>query len=268
MVCAPAVHCFRGSHRRRERVVCKRARMAFLATHGNPLAAIVARRRRSVICVREVNNGWAGSGRGTADGCGTRTVRHGPAWCGDRPSGQHGAEATAAAGQETKMRHRYRFRSEDAAPQPFPKRICGAKAPTTSEHGPHSPPEATSDGPRHPATAAPWRAAATSRRPPRQGAASQDGPGASRGWGGWLGRSLAKFGADVGRSSARIGRHGVRGYPPGKALRAIANPTESRGVKSDAGWLRGQTTRRRIHRRSDGGPERRHWYSGGGPEHR
>src|ERR1022692_2312133 len=27
--------------------------------------------------------------------------------------------------------------------------------------------------------------------------------------------------------------------------------------KSDAGWLRGQTTRRRIHRRSDGGPERR-----------
>ena len=27
---------------------------------------------------------------------------------------------------------------------------------------------------------------------------------------------------------------------------------------SDAGWLRGQTTRRRIHRRSDGGPKHRH----------
>lgn len=220
MVCAPAVHCFRGSHRRRERVVCKRARMAFLATHGNPLAAIVARRRRSVICVREVNNGWAGSGRGTADGCGTRAVRHGPACCGDRPSGWHGAEATAAAGQETKMRHRYRFRSEDAAPQPFPKRICG----TNQRRWPPQPPEATSDGPRHPATAAPWRAAATSRRPPRQGAASQDGPGASRGWGGWLGRSLAKFGADVGRSSARIGRHGGPGVSPRKSTASHSEP--------------------------------------------
>ncbi len=37
---------------------------------------------------------------------------------------------------------------------------------------------------------------------------------------------------------------------------------------SDAGWLRGQTTRRRIHRRSDGGPERRRWCPDGGPEHR
>src|SRR6266851_7831316 len=32
---------------------------------------------------------------------------------------------------------------------------------------------------------------------------------------------------------------------------------EPEGKKGDAGWLRGQTTRRRIHRRSDGGPERR-----------
>ena len=38
--------------------------------------------------------------------------------------------------------------------------------------------------------------------------------------------------------------------------------------KGDAGWLRGQTTRRRIHRRSDGGPERRQWHPDGGPGHR
>ncbi len=44
---------------------------------------------------------------------------------------------------------------------------------------------------------------------------------------------------------------------------------ERRGKRmSDAGWLRGQTTRRRIHRRSDGGPERRQRCPGGGPEHR
>src|ERR1700729_2226567 len=37
------------------------------------------------------------------------------------------------------------------------------------------------------------------------------------------------------------------------------SPGSTGSVKmSDAGWLRGQTTRRRIHRRSDGGPERRH----------
>jgi hypothetical protein len=39
-------------------------------------------------------------------------------------------------------------------------------------------------------------------------------------------------------------------------------------IWSDAGWLRGQTTRRRIHRRSDGGPERRSRCPDGGPEHR
>jgi hypothetical protein len=38
--------------------------------------------------------------------------------------------------------------------------------------------------------------------------------------------------------------------------------------KSDAGWLRGQTTLRRNHRRSDGGPERREGCSDGGSEHR
>jgi ABC-type oligopeptide transport system ATPase subunit len=39
-------------------------------------------------------------------------------------------------------------------------------------------------------------------------------------------------------------------------------------IKGDAGWLRGQTTRRRDHRRSDGGPERRQWRPDGGPGHR
>src|SRR5580692_12174005 len=38
--------------------------------------------------------------------------------------------------------------------------------------------------------------------------------------------------------------------------------------KGDAGWLRGQTTRRRDHRRPDGGPERRQRCPDGGPEHR
>src|SRR3984957_13456138 len=38
--------------------------------------------------------------------------------------------------------------------------------------------------------------------------------------------------------------------------------------KGDAGWLREQTTRRRIHRRSDGGPERRQWHPDGGPGYR
>ena len=220
MVCAPAVHCFRGSHRRRERVVCKRARMAFLATHGNPLAAIVARRRRSVICVREVNNGWAGSGRGTADGCGTRAVRHGPACCGDRPSGWHGAEATAAAGQETKMRHRYRFRSEDAAPQPFPKRICG----TNQRRWPPQPPEATSDGPRHPATAAPWRAAATSRRPPGKAQRARTAPRGQPRVGGLAGAQpgevRSRCGAQLGEDRATWGP----GVSPRKSAASHSEP--------------------------------------------
>ena len=47
------------------------------------------------------------------------------------------------------------------------------------------------------------------------------------------------------------------GVSPRETLRATAKSAKGRQAKSDAGWLRGQTTRRRIHRRSDGGPERR-----------
>src|SRR5215469_8917570 len=54
-----------------------------------------------------------------------------------------------------------------------------------------------------------------------------------------------------------------REIPPG-----TPKPTKCPRRWGDAGWLRGQTTRRRIHRRSDGGPERRHRCPGGGPEHR
>jgi hypothetical protein len=51
---------------------------------------------------------------------------------------------------------------------------------------------------------------------------------------------------------------GVRGVaPPGRYCGPSAKAHEVGRAWSDAGWLRGQTTRRRIHRRSDGGPERR-----------
>jgi hypothetical protein len=54
-------------------------------------------------------------------------------------------------------------------------------------------------------------------------------------------------------------------------LTVLARTAENQAAlkkKGAAGWLRGQTTLRRIHRRSDGGPERRQRYSDGGPEHR
>ena len=50
---------------------------------------------------------------------------------------------------------------------------------------------------------------------------------------------------------------GGPGASPGKYGEPSAKAPEVRRAWSDAGWLRGQTTRRRIHRRSDGGPERR-----------
>ena len=58
------------------------------------------------------------------------------------------------------------------------------------------------------------------------------------------------------RAKRAIGGSG--GSPPREdtASQFEADPKEQRAW-SDAGWLRGQTTRRRIHRRSDGGPERR-----------
>jgi len=148
------------------------------------------------------------------------------------------------------MRRNCRFRSEDAASQPHPKRRCGAKAATASEDGLAPPPAAHDEpsraaGERGPAEArsdpmaAPPRAAASQGLGPPGGAAS---PGVGPQWG----------------AAASKGRHGEPGgYPPRKIPRAIAKRTESPRAKSDAGWLRGQTTRRRIHRRSDGGPERR-----------
>ena len=60
---------------------------------------------------------------------------------------------------------------------------------------------------------------------------------------------------------------GSRGVVPRRGLRAMAKAPEGRRRQRDAGWLRGQTTRRRNHRRSDGGPERRQRCSDGGPEH-
>jgi hypothetical protein len=51
---------------------------------------------------------------------------------------------------------------------------------------------------------------------------------------------------------------GSGGSPPREDTASqVAGGPKGLQAWSDAGWLRGQTTRRRIHRRSDGGPERR-----------
>jgi hypothetical protein len=51
---------------------------------------------------------------------------------------------------------------------------------------------------------------------------------------------------------------GPGGRPPREDTASqVAGGPKGLQAWSDAGWLRGQTTRRRIHRRSDGGPERR-----------
>ena len=68
---------------------------------------------------------------------------------------------------------------------------------------------------------------------------------------------------------ARDGGRDGRGHDGDRDRRVQQDRVTNAGKKeSDAGWLRGQTTRRRIHRRSDGGPERRQRCPGGGPEHR
>ena len=72
---------------------------------------------------------------------------------------------------------------------------------------------------------------------------------------------------DAEHGAAGVASGGSGGSPPGQILRATAKDPEVRPW-GDAGWLRGQTTRRRIHRRSDGGPERRQRCPDGGPEHR
>jgi hypothetical protein len=149
------------------------------------------------------------------------------------------------------MRRHYRFRSEDAASQPHPKRRCGAKAATASEDGLRRARRAPTMDPSGQSANAAQRTAEPPTTPTNPGAATSQARGrrrAQRGPGG---------GALVGAQPRAKGDRGSGGYPPGKTLRAIANRTESPGAKGDAGWLRGQTTRRRIHRRSDGGPERR-----------
>jgi hypothetical protein len=89
-------------------------------------------------------------------------------------------------------------------------------------------------------------------------------------WAGWavpIGLSLgivAVMGAVLrvrrSRSSNAPSKDGYAAFP-----RIYTMTPEEKG---DAGWLRGQTTRRRYHRRPDGGPERRQWCPDGGPEHR
>jgi ABC-2 type transport system permease protein len=89
-------------------------------------------------------------------------------------------------------------------------------------------------------------------------------------WAGWavpIGLSLgivAVMGAVLrvrrSRSSNAPSKGGYAAFP-----RIYAMTPEEKG---DAGWLRGQTTRRRYHRRPDGGPERRQRCPDGGPEHR
>ena len=77
----------------------------------------------------------------------------------------------------------------------------------------------------------------------------------------------SEHGATSEHGAAGVASGGSGGSPPGQILRATAKDPEVRAW-GDAGWLRGQTTRRRIHRRSDGGPERRQRCPDGGPEHR
>ena len=76
---------------------------------------------------------------------------------------------------------------------------------------------------------------------------------------------LRRVWAAGGASGASLGGSG--GSPPRENTASQAQEAKGLQAWSDAGWLRGQTTRRRMHRRSDGGPERRRC-SDGGPEHR
>ena len=47
----------------------------------------------------------------------------------------------------------------------------------------------------------------------------------------------------------------LRSLPAWLTVLTRSGPIMASEKKGDAGWLRGQTTRRRYHRRSDGGPE-------------
>jgi hypothetical protein len=63
--------------------------------------------------------------------------------------------------------------------------------------------------------------------------------------------------SERGSVARRLGGGDRPARGPGSIQGNTTKPTKYRRRWGDAGWLRGQTTRRRIHRRSDGGPERR-----------
>jgi hypothetical protein len=122
------------------------------------------------------------------------------------------------------MRRDHRFRSEDAASLPHPKRRCGAKAATASEDALRrarrapcwSPPDSQrrrySGRQGHPTTP-PTRGRNEPSTRPSEGAA---GPGVGGQWG---------------RSREQRATGGPGGCPPGKIPRAIAKRTESPGAK-------------------------------------
>ena len=220
------------------------------------------------MCVRKVNNGRAGRGRGATGACRTRAGATGRRRDETARRGAARARGGSHNRQETKMRHPRRFRSEDAAPQASSKRRCGSKAPTTSEDGPAEPPQWPRMGPRRPVTGGPpegrsGRKASPARRGERGRGrratvvAADPGaqPGRSSGsvWEVQLGEQRATGGpggiprkSTAGHSEAdrKVGEYratpgGYGGKPPGVAF--IGVPTGAR----DAG------------RCSDGGPEHR-----------
>jgi len=95
------------------------------------------------------------------------------------------------------------------------------------------------------------------RRPctPREPRSPSSARGAVYEAAGWLEGSGAPARKRLRDKRSLVGGSG--GSPPGQILRASGEGAAGPRSWSDAGWLRGQTTRRRIHRRSDGGPERR-----------
>ena len=79
---------------------------------------------------------------------------------------------------------------------------------------------------------------------------------------------LDRPGGPVAGNGGGDGRGAARPRDRGVPEDRVSAAQRYRTKKGHAGWLRGQTTRRRIHRRSDGGPERRQRCPDGGPEHR
>ena len=179
---------------------------------------------------------------------------------GDGATGGHERRPAVAGRYGAEVGRHGKVRNGDAAPLPVPKRRCGATTASEAKmrrqgrngqrrRPPPRPPRPAMRPPRRSAKAAQRPAEPPEDAPPTRGAASQ-ARGRRR-------AQRAREWVTSGGAAARVGRHGGPGVSPRKIPRAIAKRTESPGAKGDAGWLRGQTTRRRIHRRSDGGPERR-----------